>query len=329
MTTPLMSVPSGRSRGTVTVLTPNPAVDVTYEVAEPRWNEVNRVTRVTRRAGGKGINVAQVLRTLDVGVRVTGFVGGHLGDELRDLLEGAGIDQDWVAIEGQTRCTTAVYAEAGTTLLNEPGPVVGTDDWATLAKTTVDGLTPGDVLVLSGSCPPGTTTADVTDLLTAARTAGAIVLVDTSGPLLVAAAAVSDVLKPNEEELLGATGAADLESGVAALIDAGVRAVVVSSGSRGMDLFAPSRIGAVGPIQRWHADPPAVVSGNPTGAGDAATAGLARALLNTAAPADALALNLPAAVALGTAAVLAPVAGVVDLADYDKFQSSVKVEKIS
>lgn len=320
--------PTRQRRATVTVVTPNPAVDVTYEVPEPRWHEVNRVARVTRRAGGKGINVAQVLRTIGVDVRATGFVGGHLGAELHDLLGSAGISQDWVSVDGQTRSTTAVYSEAGTTLLNEPGPTVGAEDWAKLANTTVDGLASGDVLVMSGSCPPGTTAADVTDLLTKARAAGATVLVDTSGPLLVAAAAVSDVLKPNEEELLEATGTADLESGAAALLSAGARAIVVSSGSRGMDLFAPATV-PEGSVRRWHADPAAVVAGNPTGAGDAATAGLARALLNADEPAETLATGLPDAVALGAAAVLAPVAGVVDLADYDKFRSSVEVEKIS
>jgi fructose-1-phosphate kinase PfkB-like protein len=36
----------------VVVLTPNPAVDVTYESADHRVGEVNRVTTVTRRPGG-------------------------------------------------------------------------------------------------------------------------------------------------------------------------------------------------------------------------------------------------------------------------------------
>ncbi len=67
------------------------------------------------------------------------------------------------------------------------------------------------------------------------------------------------------------------------------------------------------------------VHGNPTGAGDAATAGLVLALTApgsrptaTLAPAD-LRHALVAAAAYGAAAVLRPVAGEVDLAAVDRF----------
>jgi tagatose 6-phosphate kinase len=81
------------------------------------------------------------------------------------------------------------------------------------------------------------------------------------------------------------------------LMAAGAAAVVVSLGADG--LLAVTGTGT------WLAAPPGPEPGNPTGAGDAATAGLARGLALGQDWPD----RLRHAVALGTAAVAAPVAG--------------------
>jgi tagatose 6-phosphate kinase len=60
------------------------------------------------------------------------------------------------------------------------------------------------------------------------------------------------------------------------------------------------------------------VSGNPTGAGDAATAGLVAGLVRGLGLVDCLHI----AAAAGAAAVLTPVAGEIDLAAYDRFRTT-------
>ncbi len=96
---------------------------------------------------------------------------------------------------------------------------------------------------------------------------------------------------------------------------AGPAAVVVSLGADG--LHADTREGC------WQAVPPTVVAGNATGAGDAAAAGLAHALA-LGHPWDE---RLRHAVALGTAAALAPVAGEFSPADYAAVRAGVTVTR--
>jgi tagatose 6-phosphate kinase len=95
----------------------------------------------------------------------------------------------------------------------------------------------------------------------------------------------------------------------------GPEAVVVSLGADG--LHAHTGDGC------WQAVPPAVVAGNATGAGDAATAGLAHGLAQRR-PWDE---RLRHAVALGTAAALAPVAGEFSAADYATVRAGVTVAR--
>jgi tagatose 6-phosphate kinase len=78
------------------------------------------------------------------------------------------------------------------------------------------------------------------------------------------------------------------------------------------------------PEHRWAARPPARLSGNPTGAGDACVAGLARTFISG----DSWPERLAEAVALSAAAVLRPVAGDIDLDAYRRFRDSVHVEEI-
>jgi fructose-1-phosphate kinase PfkB-like protein len=145
-------------------------------------------------------------------------------------------------------------------------------------------------------------------------------VVDCSGAALVAAASAgATVCKPNREELLDATGTDDERAGALRLLGLGATVVVVSRGSEGIAAHTTEHVLEV----------PAVpgVSGNPTGAGDAATAGLVRALTSAAgtdiATDDATLLRaLRSAAAFGAAAVLRPVAGEVDPADVDRFLST-------
>ena len=96
---------------------------------------------------------------------------------------------------------------------------------------------------------------------------------------------------------------------------AGPQAVVVSLGPDGLLADTPGG--------GWQAVPPAVVAGNATGAGDAAAAGLARGLaLGQPWPE-----RLRDAVALGTAAALAPVAGEFAAADYATVRARVTVTR--
>jgi tagatose 6-phosphate kinase len=298
----------------VVVLTPNPAIDVTYRVERQLVGETVRVQRAERRAGGKGLNVVRVLRALGVDATSLQPLGGASGDWIRGRLMSAGIASVSVPAPGATRTTVAVVDDiAHPTLLAEPGEPLDDRAWTGLEDAVRRHCEPGGYLVVAGSFPPATDASRVAALVAAGRDAGATVVVDASGSALIAAAdAGARLLTPNESELLDATGAADLEAGIDALLARGVDAIVVSRGSRGLLLAT-----ADGTRLPQAAVPG--VSGNPTGAGDAATAGLVAALAAGLPLPDAL----RRAAVVGAAAVLSPVAGEVDAAGLAVLEASL------
>lgn len=293
----------------VIVLTPNPAVDVTYRVGRHRVGDTIRVTSVTRRAGGKGINVASVLQQLGVPTVTVCPLGGAAGAWLRDDLERRGLPARPVPIAGETRTTvTVVDDHAHPTVLSEPGPPVVAAEWRAVTAALAGEARPGGFLVISGSLPPAASPALVATWVERARAGRMTTIVDVSGPALLAAAdAGADLLKPNSAEILTATGLADEASAARHLRERGAGTVIVSRGASGMAAYAPTGV---------HAEPaPArLEKGNPTGAGDAATAGLVAALREQ----HPLAQALRTATVAGAAAIPVAWAGEIDLPLYSQ-----------
>ncbi len=283
-------------RGVIVTITPNLALDVTYELAELRPGHAHRVRTVRARAGGKGVNVARTLRSLGHDVLVIGLAGGATGEAVRADLDAAGIPHDLVPCAGETRRTVTLMADGEATLLNEPGPVVSPEEWAALEARVPE----ADVVVVSGSLPPGVDDDAVARL--AERDVP--VIVDTSGEPLRRAAPYAWAVKPNAEELAELTGTDDPVAGAGLL---GARTVVVSLGAEGLLAVTDGRV--------HRAAPPRVVTGNPTGAGDAVVAALAA---GAGSPWPDL---LDDAVALSAAAVLSPVAGSYDHDAYEGFRA--------
>lgn len=298
---------------------PNPAVDVTYHVAGLAAGTTVRVASVSERAGGKGVNVARVLHALDEPVRLVAPAGDATGEELRRRLEESGISARLVTSGPATRRTVTVVDPSGeATTLVEPAAI---DCWPELLATVHEELAGAGVLVVSGSVPDGVPDDGVAALVAAARGRGVPVIVDTHGPrLLDALAAGADVVKPNAEELAQATGDPDAPRAARTLADRHGTTVVGSLGSVGVVVAGPSGT--------WEARPAEALVGNPTGAGDALVAGLARALCH-----DPKALHEPEdalrdAVAIATAAVRSPVAGEVDRAAYLRELAGVTVRTL-
>ncbi len=288
----------------VVVLTPNPAVDVTYRVSRQRIGDTIRVASVTRRAGGKGINVASVLRQLGVPTVSVCPVGGAAGTWLREDLERRGLPARPVPIAGETRTTvTIVDGHAHPTVLSEPGPLMAAAEWQAVTDTVAEETRSGGFLVISGSLPPAANPVLVGTWVERARAGRMTTIVDVSGPALLAAAdAGADLLKPNSAEILAATGLPDEASAARHLRERGAGAVVVSRGASGMTAYAQDGI-RDGPA------PARLETGNPTGAGDAATAGLVAALRDH----HSLAQALRTAAAAGAAAIPVAWAGEIEL----------------
>lgn len=301
----------------------NPAVDVTYTVDALRPGASHRVGSVRRRAGGKGVNVAAVLHQQQVPALVTGPVGGSAGDELTADLAAAGIDHRFSAIAGATRQTVTVVAADQATVLNEPGPELTADEWRAFTTFFADTIRDASVVTLSGSLPRGVRPTAYAELITLAREHHTVVVLDCDGPALTAALPTAPhLLKINHHEAAAATGTdtSTVDGCVAAahaLHQLGAVEVVITRGADGV--VARTTAGCF--LGTDHD----TVSGNPTGAGDAFTAGLAAATADGA-PWPA---RLRQASAWAAAAVAMPVAGQLDPRTAQHHLTTTVVEELA
>ncbi|MFJ9587221.1 1-phosphofructokinase [Streptomyces acidicola] len=300
----------------ILTVTLNTALDITYRVRNLTPHTSHRVTEVTERPGGKGLNVARVLAALGHEATVTGFAGGTTGRALQEqLAHTAGVVDALVPVEGTTRRTVAVVDATGdTTQLNEPGPAITPAEWNAFQEVYEDLLGSASAVALCGSLPQGVPVGAYAGLVRAARAANVPVLLDTSGePLRRGVAARPDLVKPNTEELAELTGSHEPSRATRDARRRGAHTVVASLGPDG--LLARTAEG------HWRATPPRRVRGNPTGAGDSAVAGLLSGLVERLPWPE----RLARAVALSAATVLAPVAGEFDRAAYEELVEQVRV----
>jgi len=301
----------------ILTVTLNTALDITYRVRTLRPHASHRVTEVTERPGGKGLNVARVLAALGHRVTATGFAGGRTGRSVRDqLADTSGVVDALVPVAGATRRTIAVVDQTtgDTTQLNEPGPVIAPAEWSAFLESYGELVSSAAAVALCGSLPPGVPVGAYAQLVRTARAAGVPVLLDTSGePLRRGVAARPDVVKPNADELAELTGSHEPLQATRDARRRGAHTVVASLGAEGLL--------AVNAEGRWRAVPPSRVLGNPTGAGDSAVAGLLSGLVDLL-PWPA---RLARAVAVSTATVLAPVAGEFDRRTYEELLERVIV----
>lgn len=240
----------------ILTVTLNAALDVTYHVDELAPHSSHRVRTATERAGGKGINVARVLRLLGHEVLVSGLAGGSTGDAIRAGLAEGGLADALVPIGGSSRRTVTVV-DSDATVFNERGPVVSAGEWHRFVASYRSEVDRADVVVLAGSLPPGVP-ADAYALLAAlAGAAGVPVVLDADGdPLRLGLAGRPSVVKPNLAELAAAADETAITPAAMELRGRGAGAVVVSCG--------PAGLVAVTPAGRWRAGPPERVDGNPT-----------------------------------------------------------------
>ena len=297
----------------ILTVTPNPAVDLTWHVDRLTPGATHRVPTGASRAGGKGLNVARVLHATGHEVLALATAGGATGDEFRAELEASGMPHRLIPTASATRRSAAIVDDA------TARPRCSTS-WAGRSRPPSRPHSPtprpelgrtARAVAICGSLPPGFGPDELGALVARLVAAGVPVVVDTSGPgILAAARAGAHALKPNREELADATGLADPLEGARALLDLGARLVRRLARRR---RAASSSVAAAHPSR---ARLPRVLHGNATGAGDAAVAAIAVALaagddLASATDAAARARSDLArrATAWSASAVLMPLAG--------------------
>jgi len=283
-------------------VTLNPALDHFVEVNDLAVDDANRVKAECLYAGGKGIDVSRALRHLGGDSMALGFIGGHNGRTMVELLKAEGVTCYFTPITQETRrniivCTGRPRTQ---TMLNAPGPSVTPVEWrAFLTHLRLLDLREAYVVV-SGSLSRGVPANAYYQIITLVQQCGARAVLDADGPCLrEGLKAKPFAIKPNLNELRRAIrkplrDETEIMAAAAALNRSGVEIVLISRGSRGLLVSGSgSRIQAV---------PPPVKVKSTVGAGDSAVAGFVFGHANG----KSLEECARFAAAAGTAATLAP-----------------------
>ncbi|UGT64712.1 PfkB family carbohydrate kinase [Nocardia asteroides] len=299
----------------ILTVTMSPAYDTTYRVERLERGGAHRVSSVEQRIGGKGVNVTRVLNQLGRYAKATGFAD-HAFAAAAELE----LPNDFVLALPWVRRTLMIgeSADGTATEFAEPGARVSNPHAADQLSVRIRGLLPGSTgLVIAGTLPIGIEDTLPAELAAAAIEAGVPTVCDLSGEALRLAARVPGVvLCGSFSDLTGGSGDLDaLLPATERLIAGGAAGVVAVRG--------PADLVARTPDGCWWARLPDPPAGNPTGAGDAATAAIIAALSHT--PSPGWPTLLTDAVATSAAAVVVPAAGEIDRALRERVLSEVVV----
>ena len=196
----------GRMIITVTL---NTAIDKTLAVPNFRLGRRHRTVEQTEMPGGKGVNVARVLKTLGQPVIATGLAGGATGTRIVEQLTQLSVLSDFVRIREESRTNTAVIdpTTGEQTEINERGPRVSEQEIELFTDKLLYLAQGASVCVFAGSLPREVDIDVYARLIRELKRLGVDCVVDTDGdPLRRAVRAEPDVISPNvleAEELVG------------------------------------------------------------------------------------------------------------------------------
>ena len=249
----------------------NPSLDYIVDVEDFRLGMTNRTCSEQMMAGGKGINVAIVLRNLGIPSTALGFIAGFTGEEIRRQVEALGISAEFISIpQGLSRINLKLRSIDGTEI-NGMGPTIGQPQLDALYEK-LDTLTEKDTLVLAGSIPASMPSSIYSDILARLQDKGVTFVVDATKELLTNVLCYKPFLiKPNNHELgeLFGVTLSTRESVVPyarRLQEQGARNVLVSMAGQGAVLVAED-----GSVHMTPAPKGTLV--NAVGAGDSMVAG--------------------------------------------------------
>lgn len=308
----------------ILTVTLNPAVDKIIILDSLELGELNRVKDTSTLAGGKGINVSEVLTELGKENIALGIVGGSNGKIINDLLTDMEVKTDFSWSKNNTRQNLKIKEKTKNreTEINETGKIAEKDLEAFREKYDKY-LKENKTAVLSGSLPDGAPLEIYAELIEKAAAEDVKVILDTSGEAFEIGLEKSPYLvKPNLEEMenllaKNLSGNQDLKEAAEFLLAKGVKEVMISLGGDGAFIASQK--------EAYRLYTPSVeVAQTTVGAGDTMVAGLAKEIDQNSSLKD---TGISAA-ALATAYVKMGSISDIDRELIEEIKREIRVEKI-
>jgi len=258
----------------ILTVTLNPLIDRTLFVDRLRKGIISRSDRKEIAAGGKGVNVARVLKNFGLPVKAFVMLGGHTGKLLAELIRGDCIPLIPFWVKSPTRFSTRIHETSGelkTTLIEEGEPVT-LEEACRLKEKALVWAAKAKILVLSGSVPGRNLATFYRDLIREAHKHGTLTILDTYGEAFIRGIETSPfMVKPNRAEYESSTGKplrshADYGEAFEHFHSKGIELVVITLGKKGL------RASFRG--DSFVVRPPAIREIMPVGSGDCLIAGI-------------------------------------------------------
>ena len=193
----------------IITVTLNAAIDKSLSVPSLRLGRRHRTVERRTLAGGKGVNIARMLKTLGQPVIATGLAGGQTGTQIVEQLTEASILNDFVRIREESRTNTALLdpTTGEETEINEQGPSVDPIELELFREKLFYLARGAAIVVFAGSLPRNVEPDYYATLVRELHKLNVTTVVDTDGEALrQAVRAEPDVVSPNAleaEELVG------------------------------------------------------------------------------------------------------------------------------
>jgi 1-phosphofructokinase/tagatose 6-phosphate kinase len=193
----------------IITVTLNAAIDKSLSVPSLRLGRRHRTVERRTLAGGKGVNIARLLKTLGQPVIATGLAGGQTGTQIVEQLSEASILNDFVRIHEESRTNTVLLdpTTGEETEINEQGPSVDPAELELFRERLFYLARGAAIVVFAGSLPRNVEPDYYATLVRELHKLNVTTVVDTDGEALrQAVRAEPDVVSPNAleaEELVG------------------------------------------------------------------------------------------------------------------------------
>ena len=304
-------------------VTLNPTLDITYVLEKIQFGEPVTAEQVIKTPGGKGINVSRALRAMGTDTVAMSMVGGHVGDEVLDLLQQEGLILQIVRIKNETRTNVVVLgrSDGSELVIRAAGPPVEKTETERISNMVFQIAQTPEILVLSGSLPPGISEDIYYSIAREGKSRGSKVIVDCEGaPLARAIEAAPYMIKPNDVEFAQLAGRKfdgekDMLEFARTLNDKGIMLVVISLGRKGA-LLVSREATLRGTVPQ--------VSDDSVGAGDSMVAGMVMGLAESLPIERVFQIGL----AFSVSAVMNDGPGLTEPETFAKAFPMIKVEKI-
>ncbi|MDZ7720292.1 MAG: 1-phosphofructokinase family hexose kinase [Balneolaceae bacterium] len=277
----------------VLTITMNPAVDVNSEADKVVTNQKVRCEKPDYDPGGGGINVARVLTRLGIQANAFYLAGGITGEYLTYLLDEENVPHKHSKINGMTRENTSVIDRNTGEQYRFvfPGPTIENAEWKNTLDWIEENLNDFDIVVGSGSLPPGVPTDFYSMVGSIVLENGKEFILDTSGDFLSEGLKNgATYIKPNQEEfeeLKKQKEADSMDDLLEQLFSQGVENVIYTLGSEETKLINKNGSTSF--------KPPQIEVNSSIGAGDSFVGGLVAGLVTGMSTRDAVLFGIATA----------------------------------